>query len=83
MMLGPRCTIYFYLEDETIHVDETPQPNSGIPQGVFLKRHRVPKQQGEDSYYGLADLSVGVDVTFYGRTFHITRYAFYVMLVTN
>jgi hypothetical protein len=35
--------IYFYLEDESIHVAEPKQQNSGIPQGVFLKRHRIPK----------------------------------------
>ena len=28
-----RCTIYFYLEDDTIQVNESQQVNSGIPQG--------------------------------------------------
>lgn len=27
------CTIYFYLEDDTIQVNEPQEVNSGIPQG--------------------------------------------------
>ncbi len=29
-----RCTIYFYLEDDTIQVNEPNVANSGIPQGL-------------------------------------------------
>jgi len=63
-----KCVVYFYLEDESIHVAEPKQQNSGIPQGVFLKRHRIPAGAG---FYGLGDLNVGIDVTFYDRTLHI------------
>jgi len=63
-----KSVIYFYLEDESIHVAEPKQQNSGIPQGVFLKRHRIPIGAG---FYGMADLNVGVDVNFYERTLHI------------
>jgi len=28
-----RCTIYFYLEDDTVQVNESQVVNSGIPQG--------------------------------------------------
>ena len=31
-------TIYYYLEDSTIMITEPKEMNSGIPQGVFLKR---------------------------------------------
>ena len=31
-----RCTIYFYLEDDTIQVNESKQVNSGIPQGEWV-----------------------------------------------
>jgi len=63
-----RCVIYFYLEDESIHVAEPKQQNSGIPQGVFLKRHRIP---GDAGHVGLSNLVVGGQVSLYGRTFHI------------
>mmetsp|Transcript_14043 Transcript_14043/g.30012 ORF Transcript_14043/g.30012 Transcript_14043/m.30012 type:complete len:586 (-) Transcript_14043:836-2593(-) len=64
-----KCIIYFYLEDESVHVAEPKQPNSGIPQGVFLKRHRIPKG---NAFFGVEDLNVATEVTFYARTFHIT-----------
>ena len=64
-----RCVIYYYLEDGSIHVEEPKQANSGIPQGVFLKRHRIPKSDG--SYVGLSDLVVGQVAKFYGRSFCI------------
>jgi len=65
-----KCVIYLYLEDESIHVAEPKQQNSGIPQGVFLKRHRIPKADGS-SYHSIVDLNIGLEVTFYGRTFYI------------
>eukprot|EP00586_Coscinodiscus_wailesii_P018135 CAMPEP_0172517404 /NCGR_PEP_ID=MMETSP1066-20121228/284800_1 /TAXON_ID=671091 /ORGANISM="Coscinodiscus wailesii, Strain CCMP2513" /LENGTH=775 /DNA_ID=CAMNT_0013299393 /DNA_START=71 /DNA_END=2398 /DNA_ORIENTATION=+ len=37
------CEIYFYVEDGTIEIIQTKQENSGIPQGVFLRRSRVAK----------------------------------------
>eukprot|EP01083_Nonionella_stella_P153305 492426_1 len=64
-----KCIFYFYLEDESIFIGEVKQENSGIPQGIFLKRHRIPKSTTE--YLGLADLKVGTDLEIYGRTFHI------------
>jgi len=63
-----KCIIYFYLEDESIHVAEPKQQNSGIPQGVFLKRHRIPKEGG---FYEMSDLNIGVNVMFYERNIHI------------
>ena len=38
-----KCIIYYYLDDDTIHIIESRVENSGIPQGVFLKRHKLPK----------------------------------------
>lgn len=38
-----KCEIYFYVEDGTIEIIQTKQENSGIPQGVFLRRRRVEK----------------------------------------
>jgi hypothetical protein len=34
--LHGRCIIYFYLEDESVHVAEPKQQNSGIPQVLIL-----------------------------------------------
>jgi EF-hand domain-containing protein 1 len=36
-------TIYYFLVDDSIRIGETKQENSGLAQGVFLKRHRVPR----------------------------------------
>jgi len=66
-----KCTIYYYLEDDTIHILEAKIANSGIPQGIFLKRHLVPKANSIDTY-SWKDLAVGIDIEFYGRVFHIS-----------
>lgn len=34
--------LYYYLEDDSIHVSEPRVANSGIPQGLLVKRHRIP-----------------------------------------
>lgn len=65
-----KCTMYYYLEDDTIHILETRIPNSGIPQGIFLKRHLVPKPGNIESYTW-RDLNVGTDICFYERVFRI------------
>lgn len=67
--------IYYYLEDDTMHVSEPKVENSGLLQGehkgtVFLKRHRIPKSDG--SMFTHADLNVGVEVQLYGRAYLIT-----------
>ena len=63
-----KCIIYYYLEDSSIHVAEPRQENSGIPQGVFIKRHKIPKSGG---YVQWSDL-VGVEtVEFYGRVLYL------------
>lgn len=41
-----KCLVYFYLSDATIHVTEPRVENSGIPQGIFIKRSRVPLRIG-------------------------------------
>ena len=69
------CMMYYYLEDDSMHLSEPKVENSGIPQGerkgtVFLKRHRVPKPDG--GFYGVADLNVGTQIDLYGRVFVIT-----------
>merc|ERR1719183_3341417 len=45
--------------------------NSGIPQGQFLKRHRVPRDDGK-GMVGPDDFRVGQEITLYGRVYHLT-----------
>ena len=75
--------IYFYVEDGTIEIIQKKRENSGIPQGVFLRRKRVKKEgcggvdgAGGDTnnnalYYNIDDLKIGNDVEIYSRIFHI------------
>jgi hypothetical protein len=65
-----KCVIYMYLEDESVYVGEPKQPNSGIPQGVFLKRHRIP-MDNSGAFFGVGDIRVGETVTFYNRRFFV------------
>jgi len=66
------CHLNYYVEDDTLEVTEPRQENAAIPQGKFLRRHKVPKSPGEDSYYTLADFDVGSEISLYGRTFLVT-----------
>lgn len=61
--------ILYFLEDNSIAVIEPPVENSGIPQGVLIKRQRIPKSTTE--YYTVDDFNLGINITFYGRTFRI------------
>lgn len=65
-----KCVLYYYLEDDTIHVAEPKVENSGIPQGSLIKRHRIPKD--DNTLLGLTDLIVGNEICVYGRYFYIT-----------
>lgn len=63
--------MYYYLEDSTIMIQEHKVTNSGIPQGVFLKRQAVMKQGTKDILVP-ADFFIGETVEIYGRQFKIT-----------
>ena len=65
-----RCVLYLYLEDESLHIAEPKIENSGIPQGVFVKRHRIPKPDS-NLLYGVDDLRVGKDILVYGRVIRL------------
>jgi hypothetical protein len=53
-------------------VAEPKQDNSGIAQGIFVRRHQVPKEgDGGGAIISPADLAVGATVTVYGRTFYL------------
>lgn len=41
-----QLNILYYLEDHTLMINEPKETNAGTPQGVFLKRQQVIKQDG-------------------------------------
>lgn len=66
--------IYYYLEDSTIMISEQKQTNSGTPQGIFLKRQMVLKQDlpvGSQTALGIEDFKVGETINIYGRNYKI------------
>ena len=65
-----KCDIIFYLQDGSLSVKELKVENSGIPQGEFIKRQRVPKA-GTDTFLGPLDMLPGEDVTMFDRVFHV------------
>mmetsp|Transcript_22970 Transcript_22970/g.59968 ORF Transcript_22970/g.59968 Transcript_22970/m.59968 type:complete len:542 (+) Transcript_22970:29-1654(+) len=76
------CTILYYLEDDTVQINELVTSNSGMPQGTLVRRERVLKSGKlvttfdddlpPEAYFGPHDFNVGIEVTVYGRTFKIT-----------
>eukprot|EP00947_MAST-08B_sp_MAST-8B-sp1_P006396 g6396.t1 len=82
------CLILYYLEDDSLKITEPRETNSGIPQGVFLKRHQVPKPESDGAsggasgggggaalsspFYGWADLQVGAHLEIYSRVYRVT-----------
>ena len=63
-----KCIIYYFLEDDTVMIDEIRAENSGIPQSIFLKRQKVPQGAGWLTY---TDMKVGGTVEIYKRSFNI------------
>lgn len=67
-----RCMVYYYLEDGTIHVTEPRTENSGLPQGLFIKRQKIPKKLGQfEEYYSWEDFNIGINMNFFERVFRI------------
>ncbi|XP_054422302.1 EF-hand domain-containing family member C2 [Pteronotus mesoamericanus] len=67
-----RHKILFYLEDDTIQVNEPKVKNSGLPQGTFIRRHRIPcPPPGDDQFYTVYSFNINIDIVFYGRVFKI------------
>jgi hypothetical protein len=61
--------VLFYLVDDTVEVSEPRVANSGIVQGTFLKRVRVPRKEG--GFLGTSDIRVGGDISLFGRVVHV------------
>jgi hypothetical protein len=66
-----KCIIYYYLDDDTVHIIESRVENAGIPQGVFLKRHKLPNPAKQGECYDWCDLKLGQNLDVYSRVFRI------------
>lgn len=64
------CALVYHVGDGTALVYERPKENSGMPQGVLLKRHRIRSPSG--GFYELRDLNVGETLDCYGRRITLT-----------
>jgi len=62
-----KLTIYYYITDDTMSIHEERETNSGIIQGIFLKRLKINKDENTNSHYLFTDLVVGKDIYVYGR----------------
>lgn len=69
-----KCVINYHLDDDTMYVGEPKIENSGLPQGVFLKRHKVPKGDGSGDTYTWQDLDAQMELEMYSRVYRITGY---------
>ena len=63
-----RLVVCFYLEDNSLSINEERQENSGIPQGAFLKREKALKSNGR--FFTPDDFRVGETVDIYGKNIH-------------
>lgn len=59
------CVLQWHLDDNSQVINEPKIENSGIPQGTFLRRHRIKGLR-------LSSLRVGSKVTIYGREYSVT-----------
>ncbi|XP_034948981.1 EF-hand domain-containing family member C2 [Chelonus insularis] len=64
--------ISFFLEDGTIKIVEPNMRNSGLQQGVLVRRQRIPLP-GSSKYrfFDIIDLNIGKQVEIYGRIYNI------------
>jgi len=67
-----RFNVYFYLEDDSIHISEPRTTNSGTPQGTFIRRHVIPAHDKPDAHLTVDDLNVGKQLVIYARVFQLT-----------
>jgi len=66
-----KCTVFYFLEDDSMSIAEPKVANSGIAQGVFVKRHRVPLSDKSGGFFTIGDLRVGSNIKVYGRVFRV------------
>lgn len=66
------CRLFFYLEDDTIQINEGVITNSGMPQGTLVRRSRINRPPPYDhTFYTVEDFNVGLEVEIYGKVFKL------------
>ena len=60
-----KLIICYYLVDDTVDITEEKEINSGLPQGLFLRRMKIMLEDGNDMKF--RDFTVGNDIYVYGR----------------
>lgn len=66
-----KVKVLFYLEDNSVSINEEKKENSGIPQGIFLKREKCLNSNGNGKFLTAHDFRVGEAITIYGRSIYI------------
>ena len=66
-----KLVIKYYLDDHTIEIIEPKIKNSGIPQGKFLKRQRVPKNLNYNEFLNFNDFEVGGSIVVFNKEIKI------------
>ena len=66
-----KCNIFYYLEDDTMHIDEVREENSGIVQGYFVKRQRCQKEGEKGVYITWRDFNLRSEIFLFGKKFRI------------
>lgn len=64
-----KVKVLFYLEDNSVSINEEKFENSGIPQGKFLKREKYVQENGK--FLTGYDLRIGQAITLYGRSIYL------------
>jgi len=59
--------ICYYLEDNSISMNESKQTNSGIPQGPFLKRQKILRNDGSGKFLNIQDFRIGQEIHLFGK----------------
>lgn len=67
-----KLNIFYFLEDKSVMITEPKVVNSGTPQGAFLNRQMVLKQDGSGCPFMPTDFQVGSDIGIFGRAIRIT-----------
>lgn len=63
--------IFYYLDDDTVHIDEVKTENSGIVQGYFIKRQKIPVSKDSDDYIHFKHFNLGTNIEFFGKIIRI------------
>ena len=66
-----KVVILFYLEDHTISINEPVIHNSGMMQGAFLKRQKVPKNLDYKDFISFNDFKIGQKIEIFKTSIHI------------